>query len=333
MGRGGSSSGGRSSGGGGMRSSGGRMSSAGRGGFGGSGRGGGFGGGGIGGGPRHGYRMPPPGGRRPPRRPWIYAGPRPVYGGYGGGGCGCSTGFLVIFLICLVVFLAGRGSSGTNITQSTIEREALPKGSVTETGYVTDELGWIRSESKLTAGMKDFYRATGVQPYLFLTDTVNGTKYPSSEDMDAYANRLYDEYFADEAHVLLLFHEYKAGRYSTWYVCGSQAKTVIDAEAADILLDCLDRYYYEDGLEDEAYFSKAFREAGKRIMQVEKSRWPVVFWIFGLLGILGLLYFWWKKSKEQRNREAEQTERMLNTPLETFGDSEIEKLKKKYDEE
>lgn len=328
MGRGGSSSGGRSSGGGGRRSSGGRMSSGSRGGgFGGLGRGsrgGGF----------SGPRTPPPMGMRPPRRPPIYV--RPAYGGYrGGGGCGCSTGFLMFFIILLIVLLlAGRGGfSDSDITRSTVQREALPKGAVTETGYLTDELGWIRSETKLKAGMKDFYQATGVQPYLFLTDTVNGTKHPSSEDMDAYANRLYDELFTDEAHLLLLFHEYESGRYSTWYVCGSQAKTVIDSEAADILLDCLDRYYYEDDLEDEAYFSKAFREAGKRIMKVDKSPWPPVFVIFGLIGVLGVGYFWWKKSKEQKNREAEQTERMLNTPLETFGDTEIEKLKKKYDEE
>lgn len=327
MGRGGSSSGGRSSGGGGRRSSGGRMSSGSRGGFQVS-----FGGGSRGGG-GSGNRMPPPppfGGPRPPRRPRVYVGP--VYGR--GGGCGCSGVFFAFLLICILISLfAGRGgSSGTDITKSTIQREALPKGAVTETGYVTDELGWIRSESKLTAGMKDFYQKTGVQPYLFLTDTVNGENRPSSDDMDTYANRLYDELFTDEAHVLVLFHEYDPGRYSTWYVCGSQAKTVIDSEAADILLDCLDRYYYEDSLEDEAYFSKAFQEAGKRIMKVEKSLWPGVLGIFGILGILGLGYFWWKKSKEQKNREAEQTERMLNTPLETFGDTEVENLKKKYDE-
>ena len=69
-------------------------------------------------------------------------------------------------------------SSG-DITRSTVKREPLDKAYVNETGYYTDELGWIRSSSTLEKGMKDFYQETGVQPYLYITDTVNGTTSPT----------------------------------------------------------------------------------------------------------------------------------------------------------
>ena len=88
---------------------------------------------------------------------------------------------------------------------------------------------------------------TGVQPFLYLTDTVNGTTSPTADDMDAYSNALYDQLFQDEGHLLVLFQEYNSsGNYNMWYVCGSQAKVVIDQEAVDILFDYLDHYYYSD---------------------------------------------------------------------------------------
>ncbi len=39
----------------------------------------------------------------------------------------------------------------------------------------------------------------------------------------------------------------------------------------------------------------------------------------------------WKAKKKQKNIEAENTAKILNTPLESFGDIELENLQKKYD--
>lgn len=237
MGRGGrGGGGGRSSGGGGGRSSGGRM---GGGSFGGRG---GRSDGSFGGGFSRGPSRPPMGGWRPtyrsswgPRRPAPGPGPSPS-------GCGClwST-FLLPILLVLVLFVLFSGvgnvlhggsflSSGSgDITRSTIKREPLDKAYVNETGYYTDELGWVRSSSTLEKGMKAFYQETGVQPYLYITDTVNGTTSPTSSDMEAACQALYDELFTDEGHMLLLFQEYNSsGNYNMWYVCGKQAKTVLD---------------------------------------------------------------------------------------------------------
>ena len=51
---------------------------------------------------------------------------------------------------------------------------------------------------------------------------------------------------------------------------------------------------------------------------------------------VGLAYTWWKKAKQQKNREAEQTKKILETDLETFSQSEKDKtlsdLEDKYKE-
>lgn len=347
-------SGGRSGGGsfGGSRSSGGRSG----GGFGSIGRGGGsFGGGSFGGrsggsfGGHSGGSFGGGFGGSPFGRPGGGGFRGPVFiptggGGFGRrnsgpGGCGCLT--LIIILLIIIIFVAminglssfGSGSmESSDITTSTIEREALPKGSVNETDYYTDELGWISNETKLVRGLKYFYEKTGVQPYLYITDTVGGSHYPSESELDTFTRNLYDELFTDEAHILLVFFEYENEGYMDRYVCGTQAKTVIDTEAADILLDYLDRNYYDDDLTDEEFFSNSFSDAADRIMTVTKSPWISVMMVFGIIVLVLVLFIWWKNFKKQKNLEAKQTEDILNTPIHKFEEDEVENLARKYDD-
>lgn len=274
---------------------------------------------------------------------------RPVFINYnkGGGGsrtarasgAGCSTTIitaLVITILVIVIFVIlsssfNNNNSGLQVTKSTIERVALPKGSVNETGYYTDDLGWIKNRTKLETGLKNFYNKTGVQPYLYITDTINGTHYPETEDFEIFSNNLYDELFTDEAHLLFIFFEY-GDENLDYYLCGAQAKTVIDNEAADILLDYIDRYYYDTRLTEEELFSKAFSDAADRIMKVTRSPWSYVFIVIGIAIIVIILFRWWKKSKEQKNLERQQREKILNTPLNQFGSTEAEELAKKYEQ-
>jgi len=347
--RGGGGSFGGSRGGGG-RSSGGRGSSFGGGSFGSSkgGRGGSRGGSGgsFGGG---GFNIPRSGSSGPIFRSGpIIRGPSsggPIFSGGGhrgapGCGLGCGTIALIVIILAVVfglIFSFNSGSStsssggGNEITLSTVEREPLPDGSVTETDYYTDAIGWIGNRSELTSGMKHFYEKTGVQPYLYLTDDINGSTNPSMEDLESFANEKYDELFADEAHLLLVFFEYQSSMYMDYYVVGTQAATVIDTEAGDVLLDYIDSYYYDDNKTDEEFFSHAFRDSADRIMEVTRSPWITVLIVFGVVVLLALLFLWWRHAKKQKNLEAQQTEDILKTPLDTFGNTEAEELTKKYD--
>lgn len=348
-------SGGRSGGGsfGGSRSSGGRIGGS----FGGSSRGGGgiFGGGSSSGGmgPFGGSSsrggsfgpvfFPSSIGRRKTGSSWpsgggSNGGRQPGSGGSGCSGCAIAILVLVVLLILGAIvfsalFSSGVGSSGDGgVTTSTIVREALPKGSVNETDYYRDELDWIGNETRLLSGMRHFYQETGVQPFLYITDNINGTNQPSMDELDSYARQLYDELFTDEAHLLLVFFEYDSS-YMTRYVAGTQAKTVIDMEAGDILLDYIDRNYFDSSMSDEEFFSESFSDAADRIMTVTKSPWIPVLFVFGGVLLAGVLFIWWRYSVNQKNLEAKRMEEVLKTPLDQFGNKEAEDLARKYEEQ
>lgn len=253
---------------------------------------------------------------------------------------GCSSGFfkwvLIILALCIVIGAVGSctaGESASEVPASTVQREALPAGSAVETEYFTDEPGWIGSSSKLVSGMKQFYKQTGVQPYLYIAEMVDGTRSPTSAVITAYAEQLYDKLFTDEAHFLLVYCDNGSGRYICGYTMGSLVKTIMDDEALDILSSYLDRYYTED-LNDEEYFSRSFSKTAERIMTVTKSPWPNVVLAVVICAaaviIVALLFKWWRHRKQQKNLEAKQREAILNTPLEKFGDLEVEELEKKY---
>lgn len=302
--------------------------------FGGSGAGrgsGSFGGGHIGGGHSGGYY----GGGRP------FGGPGRPGGGGARSGCGCGTLTFIAIILVIAFLMIGSGdcagtsftSVGTSdITTSTVEREKLSASLVNETGYYTDETGsFIQSASELTSGLKSFYQQTGVQPYVYITDNLNGDYAPDEDTLDAFSETLYEDLFTDEGHLLFVYVDLVGGdSFMGHIVIGYSAQTVIDDEAYQILVDYINAYYYDSSLTNAGFISKAFEDAGARIMHVEKSAWPYVLIVLGVIAILIILLVWWKKRKEQKNAEAKQTEEILNTPLEKFGDTEAEELAKKY---
>lgn len=227
-------------------------------------------------------------------------------------------------------------SSKDNITKSSINREALPKGMVVETDYYSDNLGWINNKTKLLSGMREFYNKTGVQPFLYLTSSIEGKDNPSSEDLNSFADKLYNEKFKDEAHLLVVFYQKNINGYQVCYVSGSQAKSVIDVEAADILLDYIDRYYYYKDLSNEESFSKAFSDAANRIMTITKSPWIdttiIISIIISSSVIIIVAYYFWKRKKEKESQKALETEKILSTPMEKLVQDEAELRSRKYDD-
>lgn len=346
-GRGGGGGSSRGGGFGGSRGSGGRSSSGGRGGFSSGGRGrGSFGGGGGWGGSWGGSNN---------SRPVIRTGPvfnswggsgrrRGYYGGPGNGGAaGCGSFALTFIVIILIIMFvapmlfgnsggnSNSGGSETSITRSTVEREPLPAGAVNEVDYYTDQADWVENATVMNDGLRYFYKETGVQPHVYITTDLNGSTTGSMDALQDFGDNLYDELFTDEAHLLLVFYEPNPSNYMTYYVTGTQAKQVIDTEAADILLDYIDRNYYDMNLNTAEFFSKSFRQAADRIMIVTRSPWIPVFFIIGAIILVGILFFWWRKRSEKEALEAKRTEEILSKPLETFGtESDAENLAKKY---
>lgn len=223
----------------------------------GGGRGGGFHRGGMGFGffPMYGFGM----GRR---------------GGCGCFGCGLVPGIIALViagaLICSVFFGRLSGGHDTEITDSTRDRTPLDPSCVTETAdYWESDTETVQIVSAtLREGMQSFYTATGVQPFLYVTDSINGTINPSDSAANAYTEALYNRLFEDQGHLLVVLTVYRSNgylNYGTWYWCGDDAWTVTDAEACEILLDYID-YYAEDDISVSEALSNAFRAAGERIM-------------------------------------------------------------------
>ena len=324
---------------GGMRGGGGRMGGS----RGGSGRGLGTTGGGRGGMSGGGGGFRPAGGG--------FGGPRmgghvPIGGGFGWGwgrrrrrggffmGGGGSSMLIIFALIGLgIAFSATPRPAAQGVTPSTVNRTALPQGSAIDSGPMfTDNLGWIGNQTRLVSGMRTFFNRTGVRPHLYLVGNIYGTITPTDAQLQSYAQARYSELFNDEAHLLLLFFENVHGQYGMWITVGNQAQSVIDQEAQDILMDFVQRHYYNRSLSTEDVFSRAFDDASRRIMTITRPVWfwPVI--IGGVILVLLLLLRWWKKVQEQKNLEAEQTERILGQSLETFESTgnEAAQLAEKY---
>jgi hypothetical protein len=268
--------------------------------------------------------------------------------GMGGrGGCGCMSVIITLIVLALILsvisrfanasvpFMGGRGFHTATVAPSTVRREALPRNAAMDTGQMyTDNLGWIRNQNQLLAGMRNFHSKTGVRPHLYLTGDLDGnTSLPSYQQLSDFANRKYEEILPDEAHVMLVFFENDYGERAMYVVAGRQAQMVMDDEARNILMDFVDRYYYSD-VDEEVLFSRAFDGTGQQIMTVTRSQWVPVLMVIGALLILFILFNWWKRRQEQKNLEAEQTERILSQNLETFGGSsdEASRLARQYED-
>ena len=333
------------SGGGGFRGSGGRS-------------GGGFGG--FGGRPAGG---PPPGGPGPAPRPHVHMGV-PFFGGFGGfrrspapggvamgSGCGgCLGGIMGLILAALLIALLTTGLStcgggysdpyayGTSYSDgqaSSTVREKLPADAVTRTDYYTDADGdWIHSAGRLTEGLEDFFDKTGVQPYVYILP--NGTT-TSVDELSARAEQLYGELFQDEGHFLLVFCDAGDGTFNCGYTVGTAASAIMDTEALDILADELD-YAYNNADSDEEVFSDAFSRTADKIMsaaedeQQGKTTMLVVGGVILVIAVGAGIAYVVKRRKAKEAEEKQRMEDILNTPLEKFGDKDVEDLADKYED-
>ncbi len=223
-------------------------------------------------------------------------------------------------------------------TQSTKEREKLDRDLVNFSNeWYTDELGWISFESDLISGMEHFYNKTGIQPYLYLVDS-NGTM--DNNQMNDFAHNMYDTLFSDEGHMLVCY--FSCANDGPWLVegdlylvTGQATELIMDDEAQKIFWSTYDYYYEDADLSIEEFYGKTFSTAGDKIM-AGPIPWRnviiVVVVVVGVVIALVILVKWWKARTKQKNKEQEDLERMLDKPLETFGDQSLNDLKDKYDD-
>lgn len=261
----------------------------------------------------------------------------------------CSELMSTIVILVVLVFILfaytlsggfGRRSGGSSgsIPSSSYNREKLDSGNGYINDCIEDQLGWFDNESKAESRLKTFYEKTGVQPYIILLEydaslTTDGAK-------EQRAQELYDEYIDNESTFLYVyFGEQFEDEYSEpGYMCvinGRQTGSVMDSEAIEIFWAYIDEYWYSD-LSTDDMFVKSFEATAKRIMTKTTTKNDVIKYVliaaaagvvvYGVIKVVKLKH---KRAKE----EAEETERILNTPMESLVEKELEETAKKYDEQ
>ena len=264
---------------------------------------------------RGGYGAPPPDDNR----------------GGNGGGSPLSTVFIVVGIIIILVALLGAASTcmggmmgSSSIDASTVEREPLPSSATTETDYYTDEAGWLTGTP---SGMRYFYEETGVQPYLYILENGSVT---DTEELAAMAEELYSELFSDEGHFLVVFCDDNNGSFNVGYYIGAQAESVLDDEAITIFAQYMKLYYYDMSISETQFFSLTYSDTAERIMTVTTSPLVRVAQCVVVIVVVVVIVFIIRYLTEAKAEGQKRTQAILNTPLEEFGDKELEDLEEKY---
>lgn len=240
-------------------------------------------------------------------------------------------GGVLSILLAIIVIVIGLIAARPNIQQSTIERSKLDSSLCTKVDtWYQDDIDWIHDEKTLLKGLRTFYDKTGVQPYLWITDNINGKAKPNTSDFETALKSKYSELFKDEGHIIVCFMESSPSVYATYYWAGSAAKGVIDDEAGEILLDVIDSKYTSD-LSDEEMFSKSFSDAATRMMKVgctTKQYIILAVTVVAGLGIVVGFIFLMKAKRKSDAEEAAERERILNTDIDEMSDSVLNKYNK-----
>lgn len=149
-------------------------------------------------------------------------------------------------------------------------RQKLPAAECTLVDtWAEDYVGWISKPGYVKIGLEDFYRTTGIQPFLLICNKLDGNSGEMSDDeAEAALAKLYDGMFRDQGHMILAIKENDDG-LQVWVYAGEDAKTIIDSRAEEIILKTFREYYSDGGLSNDSFLAKVFQESAKRLMRVD----------------------------------------------------------------
>lgn len=257
----------------------------------------------------------------PPRHHYHH-GPHHVhhYHGSGSGG-GCLSQIIagvIVLVIVLAVLFAQYGGGGSSV-KSTIQREKINSGNAYISDCIIDELGWFDRETKTESKLKDFWKETGVQPFIYLKDY--DASLTTDDAKTEWAENYYDENFETENIFLFVYFaeedvDNDVGYMS--YVNGYETSSVMDSEAIEIFWNYIDRYWYSDMSTDDLFIT-VFDKTGSTIMKVSTTGKDIVKYILivVIVLVLGVVLIRYVKLKNKRAKEeAEEKQKILETPLE-----------------
>lgn len=278
-----------------------------------------------------------------------YRGPGGFYGGWMGPGWGPRppklngynpfSFYTILIIMIIIIILAYATTPRSSVPSNKTQRTAL-SGVVNKTDWYEDNLNWITNKNVLISGLEDFYKKTGIQPYiLFVSYSPEywiGTNI-NATSADNYLEKVYAEKFTDEAHFIFAYFACSNDTKSEMdgefrYLSGYSADTIMDSEAISILWGYFEKNYYDTSLSIEKMISNTFSETAKSIMSAPTNGWDFAKILFSIIGIIVVVWIFYLilKAKNKRAKEKEEyTKDILNKPLETFG-TDTSDLEDKY---
>lgn len=256
----------------------------------------------------------------PPRH--HYHGPRHVHHYHGSGSSGGCLSQIIAGVIVLVIVLAVLSAQygwGSSSVKSTIQRTKIDSGNAYISNCIVDELGWFDNESKTETRLKDFWKETGVQPYIYLKDY--DPELNTDAEKEEWATNYYDNNFDTENIFLFVYFAEQDVDNDVGYMCyanGYETSSVMDSEALEIFWNYIDRYWYSD-LSTDDLFVTVFDKTGNTIMKVSTTGKDIVKWVLIIVVVIvvGVVFIRYIKLKNKRAKEeAEEKQKILETPLE-----------------
>lgn len=243
---------------------------------------------------------------------------------------------LLVVLVVIILFVFFGGDS----QKSTIQRERVESGLAFDNNVLLrDDINYISSETKLSSGMRTFYKETGVQPYfIFLA---YDPQFKSDKQKEDWTTSYYDSNIKREDAILYVYFEEKNPEDNVGLMCyalGKQSASVFDAEAIEIWYNNIGSEWSDYSQSTEKVFEDAYTKTAKTIMRVSTTGKDVLKYVVIFVGVLGIgvvaLKMFEAKRKAEKER-AEETQEILNATLESLGDSlsssGLDDLKDKYD--
>lgn len=183
-------------------------------------------------------------------------------------GNGGIPGWYMVLMAIMVIFSAmlfwNAAQARSDAAGHPVREKLAESACITEDVWIDDSLDWLGNDTSVREAMKYFQDKTGIQPYLLITDNLDGKGGEiTDKEAETYLAGLYDSLYSDEGHMIFTFMEYAPSQYITYLYTGTAADSVMDADARNLFLDCADRYYADSSLSDAEFFEKVFEKAAE----------------------------------------------------------------------
>ena len=172
--------------------------------------------------------------------------------------------FLVIIIVLFAMYSFFNSDRTADISPSTIERTPLPADAEI-TDYDTIEGDWIVDLQYNEASMADFYKRTGVAPYLYVLSSDNSM---TLSEIIEFADTFYEEKLKDSNRFLVVFRDNGAPEYDLVLKLGTEAASFMDEEAQTIFREYVDFYFAKGQTPYYLVFADSFDQTCDRILNV-----------------------------------------------------------------